>query len=578
MKNLYNLYIKCIYKEIDTIYNLKIVLKSINYSNFDVYVFIYDILKRDIFNFDEIKNIIKEYPNIIFLSNYKNKFLTPLEEEYLKKIYNKKNTLIISNNIKITDSYLESFIIPKNLDDILKLNNINNIDVNTNVNHNHNVYYIIFNIINNYVEKLIIKIDDNVNINDNNFNFIKNYDLFLFDLDGTLIDSEKLHYDSYKKSIIHFKIPLNFEYNDYVKLCHSPDNIFKKFIELYNNYDDFHNYKESIFERNINNNLNYINGAEKLLINLLKNNKNICIVTNSSKKRINIVKKILPILNLIENWICKDDCLLPKPNSECYIKSINKFNVTFDKIIVFEDSYKGFKSLDNLNINKVLIQNSNYVYYNDIICNNKYENFNKINYIEEYIYDNKFNNKIFNYTSQINDFSTSIFNVINLILPLLTNCKNNIYICGIGKSNHVCNKCVSTWQSFGINVSSLLPLDLFHGDFGIFKNEDIIIYISNSGNTEELLNISKYIKLNFKILQISITNNPNALIKEYTNINLTLGDKKIVESDSINMAPSASSVLFMITLDLIGIYIAENRNITKEEFKKYHPGGSLGKL
>ena len=84
--------------------------------------------------------------------------------------------------------------------------------------------------------------------------------------------------------------------------------------------------------------------------------------------------------------------------------------------------------------------------------------------------------------------------------------------------------------------------------------------------------------MNFKILQISITNNSNALIKEFTNINLILGNQKIIEADIINMAPSISSVLFMITLDLIGIYIAESRNITKEEFKKYHPGGSLGKI
>lgn len=409
------------------------------------------------------------------------------------------------------------------------------------------------------------------------FDFIYNFELFIFDLDGCIIDSEYIHYKSYKSALEFFNININFEYNDYVKLLHSCDSTFKNIITTFIEYDKFYSYKENTF-KNLINEIKFIDGAVELIDFLLQNNKKICIVTNSSLNRVQLLKSQLPFLNKIEHWITKNDAFKPKPSSECYLKAIKLFDISFNKIIIFEDSYKGFKAVEYLPIHKVLIQKQDYYYYNLINCINKYDNFSQINIIKSsYKSCNTIQEKIEKYQSEINYFMNSMEYIICMITPLIIQCSGSIYLCGIGKSRLVCNKCVSTWQSLGIHANSLITQDLFHGDFGIFKENDIIIYISNSGNTDELLNVSKYIKKNFNIFQISITNNENNLLKQYTNLDFLLGDKKIIEADNIDMAPTVSSILYMTLLDLIGVNVAEYKCFTKEDFKKYHPGGNLGK-
>jgi len=407
------------------------------------------------------------------------------------------------------------------------------------------------------------------------FEFTINYELFLFDLDGCIIDSEYLHYESYKKSLDKFKINIDFNYINYTKLLHSCNSDFKKFINNYIDYNSFYKFKEEIFE-NLIDNINFIDGAKELLLYLIENNKNICIVTNSSLKRVEILKKKIPFFNKIKFWITKDNCFKPKPNSECYIKAIKMFDIPFEKILIFEDSFKGFNSIKHLPVNKILIQKNDYYYYNDITCSNKYNNFFEIDNIK---LENKNNitNKILTYQNEIGNFANSIEYIIEILSSLIFNCEGSIYLCGIGKSRLVCEKCVSTWQSLGIHANTLITQDLFHGNFGIFKNDDIIIYISNSGNTNELIIVSEYIKKNFNLFQISISNNKNNLIKNFTNLDFVLGNRKIIEADEINMAPSISSVVFMILLDLIGINISEINKFTVNDFKKYHPGGELGK-
>jgi HAD superfamily hydrolase (TIGR01509 family) len=407
---------------------------------------------------------------------------------------------------------------------------------------------------------------------------IYDYSLYLFDLDGTLITSELLHYKSYKLAIQKYNINIDFSYKDYVKLAHGINSTFKTIIKAYvNDFDEFYKFKEDTF-KSLKNELQFIDGAENFLKNLIKKNKEICIVTHSSAKRVEIVKTKLPFLKKIKYWITKDVCFNKKPNPECFIRAIKLFNIPFDQIIGFEDSYKGYKALESLPISKVIIQNSEYYYYNEMKCNNKFINYDNINNIKNYEYKSNIENKIKLYTSQFNYFSQSISNIISLSVPFLKECKGTIYLCGIGKSNHICNKSVSTWQSLGINTRNVYVQDLNHGDYGMFNDNDIIIYISNSGNTSELVNVSKYIKDTFNIFQISISNNYHSKIANNTNFSFVLGDKKIIEADKINMAPSISSSLFMLLLDLIGITISENNKITINTFKKYHPGGTLGSI
>jgi len=181
------------------------------------------------------------------------------------------------------------------------------------------------------------------------------------------------------------------------------------------------------------------------------------------------------------------------------------------------------------------------------------------------------------YSQQLHDSQESFEIILKQILPILKDFKHTIYMVGIGKSAHIINKCVATWQSLGIKVHSLLQQDLFHGDLGVIQENDLIIYISNSGNTEELIHVSSYIKQHFNVTQMCISNNPSAKMNTIMDYSFTLCNFKIKEADILNMAPSVSSMLFMVLLDLIGIHLAELHGITKSVFKKFHPGGALGK-
>ena len=169
-----------------------------------------------------------------------------------------------------------------------------------------------------------------------------------------------------------------------------------------------------------------------------------------------------------------------------------------------------------------------------------------------------------------NDFEKNIKNIGAIINDMSY---NNIYITGIGKSYHIAKKCVATWQSFGMRVNSLLVQDLFHGDLGILRNNDIIFYISNSGNTEELLTVSEYINKKYNITQIGITNNDDSKIKKNMNHSINICNFKIEEADIFNIIPSVSSVLFLMFLDLLGMHLSELNGFTKEQLKKNHPSG-----
>jgi arabinose-5-phosphate isomerase len=170
-----------------------------------------------------------------------------------------------------------------------------------------------------------------------------------------------------------------------------------------------------------------------------------------------------------------------------------------------------------------------------------------------------------------------MINIINQITIIINNLnsENNIYLSGMGKSGYVCKKSASTWQSLSIKCSYIDLPNLPHGDFGIFRDGDIIILISNSGNTDEIIYILKYLKnnLNKKITTISIVANKDSEMEKLSTFTYIL--ENIQEADLINMAPSTSSLIFMSLLDGIGVNLKQN--ITVEDFKINHPAGSLGK-
>lgn len=407
------------------------------------------------------------------------------------------------------------------------------------------------------------------------------FDLYIFDLDGTLINTESLHYESYKQALKFFNYNKSFTFNDYCKYAHYDNLSMKSFVEnkLNMTYEKFYQKKKEIYLGKLDTNLQLIEGVEQLLLKLTNNKIPLCIVTHSDRETINKILDKLPILKLINTIITKNDYILQKPYSECYIKALSLFPNAKNPI-GFEDSLKGWNSLSNTFITPVFVGNPTYYYWDKINPINYINNFSNFESKKILLQSNDINNwiesKLDIYKNKLATLSKPFGNVITKLIPLIKNTNNNIYLTGIGKCGHVTRKCISTWQSMGISAHFLNLTELFHGDFGILKPNDIIIYISNSGNTVEILNCAKYIRQKFKVCQIALTLNKNCELINYVDLFFNIASD-VQEIDNINMAPTMSSVIFMMFLDMLGVYLAEKNNITIEKFQLYHPGGHLGK-
>ena len=182
---------------------------------------------------------------------------------------------------------------------------------------------------------------------------IYDYKLYLFDLDGTIIDSEPIHWESYNKAYkrIHLK-PLTYE--EYVCIAHSPEKSFRQVLE--ERYPPVYELKEKFFALRVKKQgLNLIKGAKEFILKLLELEKEVWIVTHSPQKRADIIKKQFPFLEKVTQWIVYEDFKCKKPNPECYIKAIQSSGHDIKDCIGFEDSYKGFLALKKLMITKIFI-------------------------------------------------------------------------------------------------------------------------------------------------------------------------------------------------------------------------------
>ncbi len=427
---------------------------------------------------------------------------------------------------------------------------------------------------------------------------IMEYDLFIFDFDGTILDTEKYHYLSWCKALTdHVKHNVMLTYNDFHEYFHKLDvNETKLLLKLVydvepKDYDNIyakkqHYYKEFIKTESI----EFIDGIYEFLTLLKENNKKFVIVTNTSRAFIEIFMKRCPILHDAYKIYTKEDFFNKKPNPECYLKIVNENEFKEMKKIGFEDSLVGFHALYQVSeITPVLIYNEEYFYtkhimekYKNIITldgynidelNKKLYLYNNHNATKDKLFIDKIlNNNILELQKNFNAMESIIYN-ISIILSNI-NEKNNIYMSGMGKSGYICKKSASTWQSLSIKCSYIDLPNLPHGDFGVFRDGDILILVSNGGNTKEVIEVLKYIKdtLKKKINIISIVANAKNEMEKYSNFTFVLNEIK--EADDINMTPSTSSLIFMSLLDAIAINM--KKEITKEEFKLYHPHGSLG--
>ena len=161
----------------------------------------------------------------------------------------------------------------------------------------------------------------------------------------------------------------------------------------------------------------------------------------------------------------------------------------------------------------------------------------------------------------------------NNAVEVIANCQSKIIIAGVGKSGLIASKIASTFSSVGTPAFSISASDCSHGDLGSITRKDVLILISNSGNSDELKNIIQYAN-RYKIKLISVVSKKDSLLYKAADIKLLLPE---VEEAGYGIVPTASTSVQLSIGDALAISLMNYKKFGKLDFKKFHPAGSLGK-
>lgn len=159
-------------------------------------------------------------------------------------------------------------------------------------------------------------------------------------------------------------------------------------------------------------------------------------------------------------------------------------------------------------------------------------------------------------------------------VDILYNCKGRVIVTGMGKSGLIGKKIAATMSSTGTPAYFLHPAESTHGDSGVITRNDVIIAISNSGETQELLNLLPLIK-RFGCEMIGMTGNLNSTLAKTSEVTLDISVER--EACPLGKAPTASTTATLAMGDALAVCLMEKKGFTKEDFLMYHPSGKLGK-
>lgn len=161
-----------------------------------------------------------------------------------------------------------------------------------------------------------------------------------------------------------------------------------------------------------------------------------------------------------------------------------------------------------------------------------------------------------------------------LAAKLISELKGRLIVTGIGKNGHIGKKMAATFASVGIPSFFIHSTEAVHGDLGMLKAEDMVIAISNSGETQEVIILLPVLKSR-GIKVISLTGKVNSTLGKNSDITLGLSCDK--EACPFNLAPTSSSTATLVLGDALALTASQIKGFTKEEYALNHPGGSLGK-
>lgn len=159
-------------------------------------------------------------------------------------------------------------------------------------------------------------------------------------------------------------------------------------------------------------------------------------------------------------------------------------------------------------------------------------------------------------------------------VQLIRECKGKIVVTGVGKSGHIGSKIAATLASTGTPAFFLNPLDAYHGDLGMLGPDDLVLAISYSGATEELLRFLPLIQAK-RITIIGMSSNPSSLLAQYATVHLNIAVER--EADPLNLVPTSSTTVTLALGDALACALIEAAHFQPSDFAMLHPGGDLGR-
>jgi len=172
------------------------------------------------------------------------------------------------------------------------------------------------------------------------------------------------------------------------------------------------------------------------------------------------------------------------------------------------------------------------------------------------------------------DLGKQLDDNFNKAVDTVLKSKGRLVVCGVGKSGLVGAKISATLASTGTPSMFMHPVEAFHGDLGMLKKEDVLVAISYSGETEELLKLVPYIKA-AQIKIIGMSGNPNSTLAKNSDYHLNV--KVYKEACPLELAPTSSTTATIAMGDALAVALMKARDFKPEDFAKFHPGGSLGR-
>jgi arabinose-5-phosphate isomerase len=157
---------------------------------------------------------------------------------------------------------------------------------------------------------------------------------------------------------------------------------------------------------------------------------------------------------------------------------------------------------------------------------------------------------------------------------LMFGCPGRVVVTGMGKSGHIAGKIAATLASTGTPAFFVHPGEASHGDLGMITKQDVVLVLSNSGETEEVLTILPIIK-RLGVPLIAMTGNPASTLARVATTHINVGVKQ--EACPLGLAPTSSTTAALVMGDALAVSLLEARGFTRDDFALSHPGGSLGK-